>query len=66
MNNSDKTIIELAGVLSTCRSKADKTYVKALIDKVYDRDNKDNKKSLIEDLAAKVDSLEAKYSFSSD
>jgi len=64
MNESYKMILELSGVMANAKNKQDRAYIKGLIDNVWARDLKEDKKSRIDEIEAKVDAITTKASFS--
>ncbi len=63
MNESYQIILELTKVLSNTKNKQDRAYIRGLIDNVWSKDLKEEKKSRIDDIEAKLDSLITKTTF---
>ena len=62
---SHKTIVELSKSLVTCRYKADRAFLRQLIDNLYRLDLKDKIPSRIEEIENKISKLSLKAGFDS-
>ena len=63
MNSTYEAIIELANLLIRSKNKNDNSYIKSLINNIYEREFKDEKTSRIQELEDKVSALTIKMNF---
>ena len=63
---SYKTIVELSKSLVTCRYKADRAFLRGLIDNIYELDVKDKTPSKIAEIENMISKLSLKAGFGND